>query len=556
MQREMPSARFAPAPARRRRMVGLLRSLVVGSAVAAAVVGPGAVARADEPSGTTVVGRLVQAWPESRDEAQEADGPISWVQNAEGDALRIPTEDVEGIPSGTTVQVTVGPGDDGDDEDPLHDVTDTTIVATVPAPPVLRTPAGITNQVTVVRVNPDGVVKDGVTAQQLVDVVDGPVADFWSEQSDGAITIGVTAAAPDWVTPAAGCADPTAMWNEVATTVGFVPGPGKHLMLYVSRAATNCSYALAEVGSTPASGGRLYVRDTVSSVIAHELGHNFGLGHSSAQQCDAAVESASCRTSAYRDYYDVMGVSWAQLGSLNAAQAARLGVLSAGQQQALTVTASAAAVTLAPLSGRTGIRALRLTDAEGVDYWLEYRTASERDAWLGTSANRYRLQAGVLLRRAGGFPDTSLLLDGSPTGAANWDGDLQSALPVGAPVTVSGGDFTIVVGAVTGAGAVLTVTPTPPAAATAPAAAPPRAPSGGVMSGVPATVEAAPAPAASPGSWAPNDSGAPIRATHVLESASDTSTGNGFVVAVAASLLAATTLLLVRRLRASALRAR
>jgi len=556
MQREMPSARFAPAPARRRRLVGLLRSLVVGSAVAAAVMGPGAVARADEPSGTTVVGRLVQAWPESRDEAQEADGPISWVQNAEGDALRIPTEDVEGIPSGTTVQVTVGPGDDGDDEDPLHDVTDTTIVATVPAPPVLRTPAGITNQVTVVRVNPDGVVKDGVTAQQLVDVVDGPVADFWSEQSDGAITIGVTAAAPDWVTPAAGCADPTAMWNEVATTVGFVPGPGKHLMLYVSRAATNCSYALAEVGSTPASGGRLYVRDTVSSVIAHELGHNFGLGHSSAQQCDAAVESASCRTSAYRDYYDVMGVSWAQLGSLNAAQAARLGVLSAGQQQALTVTASAAAVTLAPLSGRTGIRALRLTDAEGVDYWLEYRTASERDAWLGTSANRYRLQAGVLLRRAGGFPDTSLLLDGSPTGAANWDGDLQSALPVGAPVTVSGGDFTIVVGVVTGAGAVLTVTPTPPAAATAPAAAPPRAPSGGVMSGVPATVEAAPAPAASPGSWALNDSGAPIRATHVLESASDTSTGNGFVVAVAASLLAATTLLLVRRLRASALRAR
>ena len=28
----------------------------------------------------------------------------------------------------------------------------------------------------------------------------------------------------DWVTPTAGCADPTAMWNEVAASVGFVAG--------------------------------------------------------------------------------------------------------------------------------------------------------------------------------------------------------------------------------------------------------------------------------------------------------------------------------------------
>ena len=42
--------------------------------------------------------------------------------------------------------------------------------------PVLRNPAGLTNQVTVVRVAPDGVAPDGVTVQQLVDLVDGPVA--------------------------------------------------------------------------------------------------------------------------------------------------------------------------------------------------------------------------------------------------------------------------------------------------------------------------------------------------------------------------------------------
>jgi hypothetical protein len=548
MQREMPSVRFAPTPARRR----LLRSLAVGSAVAAAVVAPGAVAHADGPSGTTVVGQLVQAWPESQSASNEAEAPISWVQNAEGDAVRIPTKDVEGIPTGTTVQVTVSPEDTGDGEDPLHDVIDAEIVAPAPADPVLPDPVGLTNQVTVVRVAPDGAAHDRVTAQQLIDVVDGPVADFWSEQSNGAIKLGVTATR-DWVSPVAGCADPTAMWTEVATTVGFVPGPGKHLMLYVSSAATNCSYALAEVGSSPATGGRLYVRDTVSSVIAHELGHNFGLGHSSARQCDAAVEYASCRTAPYRDYYDVMGVSWAQLGSLNAAQAARLGVLPAAQQQSLTVQAAPATVTLAPLSGREGTRALRLTDAEGVDYWLEYRTATDRDAWLGTAANRYRLQTGVLLRRAEGLPDTSVLLDGTPADADQWDDDLQSALPVGAPVPVSGGDFTVVVQSVTAAGAVLTVTPTAPVAAAMPVPRRAATVPGGMLPGSGAAPESAsPQAGAAAGFRAPPyDGRQALRAMPALESAADSTTGNGFLVPLAGAALAAAALFVVRTMRRS-----
>ena len=527
----MPSVRSLPT----------LRALGVAAAALAAVVLPGTAASAEETVGTTVVGELVQAWPEQaagEHAADEHDGPLSWVETAAGDAVQIPTEDVAGIPAGATVSVTVGAqAEDGDD--PLHEVVDAELV-TAPDEPALSNTGGLTNQVTVVPVAPAGAAPDGVTTQQLVDLVDGPVAGYWSEQSNGAIRVGVTAAR-NWVTPAVGCSDPTALWNDVAATVGFVPGPGRHLMLYVSTAAADCSYALGEVGTSPASGGRFYVRDILSSVVAHELGHNFGLGHSSGQQCEGGVEAGACRTVGYRDYYDVMGASWAQTGALNAPQAARLGTLPAAQLQSLPVSAAATTVTLAPFTGGTGTRALRLTDGDGVDYWLEYRTASGRDAWLGTAANRYELQTGVLLRRAGGLPDTSVLLDGTPTAARGWNADFQAALPVGVAVGLSGGDFTVVLQGITAAGAVLTVTPAGQAVGPAPVAAAGAA--GGILPGQAAvTAPTAPAEGAASVLTTPHLAAQPVRTTPDLASA-DNSTGLGVLVPVAGALLAGVVLL-------------
>jgi len=461
----------------RRRQRSLVLPLVLVPLLLTSSV---ALAADDESATDTVVGELVQAWADPA-KVSEADdeqyaSPLTWVETDDGETVRIPTDQVEDLPVGATVEVAVGDEvlDEASEEtglEPAREVLAAEVVAPAADPPPAPAAARLTNQVTVVMVVPQGGVQDSTTLTQVVDAVNGPVATFWSEESQGAIRIGVTAS-HDWMATTASCSTPTALWDEVAGAVGFTPGPGKHLLLYVTSAPASlsgCSYGLGQVGSGPASGGRMYVRDTVTSVIAHELGHNFRLGHSSGRQCDGAIEAGTCRTVAYRDDYDVMGVSWEQVGSLNAAQANLLNVLPGAQTATVLASGAGDRLTLAPLSGRSGIRAARLVDDDGQEYWLEYRTASGRDAWLTGSSNRFGLQAGVLLHR-GTSPslvpapsDTSLLLDGTPSVTTRWDADMQTALPVGTAVSVSGGDLTVSVESQTSAGAVVQVgTRTPP----------------------------------------------------------------------------------------------
>ncbi|MGY1726584.1 hypothetical protein ACI79J_06400 [Geodermatophilus sp. SYSU D01062] len=450
------------------------RPRVLAAAALAAVlvplVGTGPASADDAPAvGDTVVGELVQAWAEHADPEEAAEHAdealLSWVTEADGTSVHVDTADVDDLPVGATVAVTLGaevpaePGTPAGTE-PVHEVLDAEVVEPAEAAPVAPASAPYTNEVTVVLAAPRGTSPDATTVQQVVDQVNGPVADFWETQSNGAVRIHATAGRETWVPTTVACDSSAAMWTDVARQIGWTSGPGRHLLLYVPGFRNDpndpCAYGLAQIGSAPGAGGALYVRGVRTSVIAHEFGHNFGLGHASAVQCDDSSESGPCRIVSYGDWYDVMGVSWNEVGSLNAPHAARLGFLPSSATASFTAADQGGTWSLSPLGSRSGTRVLSLVGNDGVRYWLEYRAAVGQDAWLDPEIG-YGFEPGVLVHTDGPGPrdDTSLLLDGTPSAQADWAADEQTVLPAGGQVTVGG--LAIRVSSATAAGAAVSV---------------------------------------------------------------------------------------------------
>src|SRR5665811_1639691 len=161
-------------------------------------------------------------------------------------------------------------------------------------------------------------------------------ADYWAEQSGGTLTF-PSIEVRNWVQVAA----PASCTNQAmldlysaAVAAQGVPGPTdtRHVAIYFPH--TNlCDWAgMASVG-----GGMVWFNGSANAdVLAHETGHNFGLGHANTLTCSSGGVRVAlvipltpgCTFTEYGDYADVMGIAMTgrSTGSLNAALADYLGL--------------------------------------------------------------------------------------------------------------------------------------------------------------------------------------------------------------------------------------
>jgi hypothetical protein len=150
-------------------------------------------------------------------------------------------------------------------------------------------------------------------------------------------------------------------------------------------------------------------------VASHEFGHNLGLQHAHALNCDTGVFGGTCSTIEYGDVADTLG----NIASAHVSPFAkeRLGWLNDGISPPIATASTAGRYAIeAYSSASVGTKALKIprgTDGSGRKLWyyVEYRQPIGNDAVL-TSGN---LTHGLVVRTATeGDDNSSMLLDMTP----------------------------------------------------------------------------------------------------------------------------------------------
>ena len=163
---------------------------------------------------------------------------------------------------------------------------------------------------------------------------------------------------------------------EAYKRLGIADSTERYLVVVAPKAGCIWS-GRAQLGTVNTKRGTLILHDSASSfVITHELGHNFGLGHSNFLRCDNGANdgawSDTCKAVEYGGTIDVMG-NVETTSPLSTYHQWRMGLLDDSQIKQVWLSE---VVNLAPSDFANGIRAIYVRDGKSA-YWIEYRRKLE-----------------------------------------------------------------------------------------------------------------------------------------------------------------------------------
>ena len=371
-------------------------------------------------------------------------GPAQAALRVKGRLVPVETDAVAHIAPGSTVTLDVAVPDAVDTEaadSPAELAAATTAEATsAGTAPLEVTEVVATTEptevdptaraLTIVNVTPKGATASPASEEAITAQV--AAADrFWRDNSRETIGLRVATIAPRYRS-AHTCDDPFAMWDEAVQRTGWTEAANSSLVLVLPAFLPEqhgCAYGQATLGDGLGAPGYAWVQGTSPDVLAHEIGHNMSLEHSNLLTCRTKTQDVAitrgwwptgCTEWEYGDRQDIMSADlfddsttpMTNLPSpmLSSPQALSLGLLERGAATSVPVGRTTR-VTLRPLAGRTGVRAVSvLNDRTRVRYWVEYRTRAGRDRY-----NTQEQSTGVRVLRRG--PDgTTVLLDPTPSG--------------------------------------------------------------------------------------------------------------------------------------------
>jgi M6 family metalloprotease-like protein len=264
------------------------------------------------------------------------------------------------------------------------------------------------------------------TAQSVMTTATNSVANYYNEVSYGQQQLAVTIT--PWLTSTTMAAPSTCDWSQAgsaadaaATAAGYTAT--YDFRVYVFPRISACGWSgLGYVGFPHLA----YINGSTAMqtlVVAHEMGHNFGLLHAASLDCGTQSIGGTCTSSEYGDPFDVMGNQRAM--HFNAAQKSLLGWFSASAVK--THSTGSATYTLSPIESAGGSTyAVKIPALAKRTYWLEYRQPIGQDAGLSafpTNGVQVRVAAPFEQLCSGCVDDTEFL-DMTPATSAFTDGAL------------------------------------------------------------------------------------------------------------------------------------